>query len=126
RPAAVPVLQPQGEQGRRRDRRLHRSPRRLAGTPGMREKYVMLRALGLSVLYLALASLALTTPAFAHRGHVESGFLHPLTGPDHVLAMVGAGMWAAFLAGRRPAAALLVPLAFMVMMAFGAAAGFAG
>jgi urease accessory protein len=81
----------------------------------------MVRALALSLLYLALAS-----PAFAHPGHTESGFLHPLTGPDHILAMIGAGMWAAFLAARRPAAALFVPLTFMVMMAFGAAAGFAG
>ncbi len=81
----------------------------------------MARVLGLSVLYLALAG-----PAFAHPGHVDSGFLHPLTGPDHVLAMIGAGMWAAFLAARKPAAALGVPLAFMVMMAFGAGAGFAG
>jgi urease accessory protein len=87
----------------------------------MRDKDVMARVLGLSVLYLALAG-----PAFAHPGPVDSGFLHPLTGPDHVLAMIGAGMWAAFLAARKPAAALGVPLAFMVMMAFGAAAGFAG
>jgi urease accessory protein len=87
----------------------------------MRDNYAMVRALGLSVLFLALAS-----PAFAHPGHVESGFLHPLTGPDHVLAMTGAGMWAAFLSARKPAAALFVPLAFVVMMAFGAAAGFAG
>jgi urease accessory protein len=77
-------------------------------------------------LYLALVYPTLASPAFAHPGHVESGFLHPLTGPDHVLAMIGAGMWAAFLAVRRPAAALFVPLAFLVMMAFGAAAGFAG
>ena len=39
----------------------------------------MVRALGLSILYLALAS-----PAFAHPGHVESGFLHPLTGPVYI------------------------------------------
>ena len=81
----------------------------------------MVRVLGLSALYLALVG-----PAFAHPGHVDSGFLHPLTGADHVLAMIGAGMWAAFLSTRKPAAALAVPLAFMVMMAFGAAAGFAG
>ena len=55
-PAALPVLQPQGEQGRRRDRRLHRSPGRLAGALRMRDKYAMVRALGLSVLYLALAA----------------------------------------------------------------------
>jgi urease accessory protein len=81
----------------------------------------MVRLLGLSALFLAFAG-----PAFAHDGHVESGFLHPLTGPDHLLAMVGAGLWAAFLAVRRPAAAFWVPTAFMLMMAFGAAAGFAG
>ena len=36
--AAVPVLQSQGEQGRRRDRRLHRSPGRLAGAPGFKAR----------------------------------------------------------------------------------------
>ena len=87
----------------------------------MREKYVMVRALGLSALFLTVAA-----PAFAHGGHVESGFWHPLSGPDHLLAMIGTGMWASFLAVRRPAASLLVPTAFLLMMAFGAAAGFAG
>lgn len=81
----------------------------------------MTRILALSALFLAFAG-----PAFAHPGHAESGFLHPLTGADHLLAMVGAGMWAAFLATRKPAAALWVPGAFMLMMAIGAAAGFAG
>ena len=80
-----------------------------------------MRALPLSLLFLAMAG-----PALAHSGHVESGFWHPLSGADHLLAMIGTGMWAAFLAVRRPAAALLVPAAFMTMMAFGAAAGFAG
>jgi urease accessory protein len=87
----------------------------------MGEKYGMARIFCLSALFLAFAG-----PAFAHPGHAESGFLHPLTGPDHLLAMVGAGMWAAFLATRRPAAAFWVPAAFMLMMAIGAAAGFAG
>jgi len=87
----------------------------------MGDKYGMVRALALSPLFLVLAG-----PAMAHGGHVESGFLHPLTGPDHLLAMIGTGMWAAFLAARRPSAVLLVPAAFLLMMAFGAAAGFAG
>lgn len=81
----------------------------------------MVRTLGLTVLLVALAG-----PVMAHPGHAESGFLHPLTGPDHLLAMVGVGLWAAFLSTRRPWAALLVPAAFMAMMATGAAAGFAG
>src|SRR5579871_6278757 len=81
----------------------------------------MTRTLALTTLLVALAG-----PAFAHPGHAESGFMHPLTGADHLLAMVGVGMWAAFLSVRRPAAALLVPVAFLGMMAVGAAAGFAG
>jgi urease accessory protein len=87
----------------------------------MGENHGMVRALSLSSLLLLAAG-----PAMAHGGHVESGFLHPLTGPDHLLAMIGTGMWAAFLAARRPVAVLLVPGAFLVMMGFGAAAGFAG
>jgi urease accessory protein len=81
----------------------------------------MLRTLGLAAVLVALAG-----SAMAHPGHAESGFLHPLTGTDHLLAMVGVGLWAAFLSTRRPWAALLVPAAFMAMMATGAAAGFAG
>ena len=87
----------------------------------MREKYAMARVVALSALYLVIAG-----PAFAHSGHAESGFLHPLSGADHVLAMVGAGMWAAFLSVRKPSASFWVPVAFLTMMAFGAAAGFAG
>jgi len=81
----------------------------------------MVRTLCLTALLTMIAG-----PAFAHPGHAASGFLHPLTGTDHLLAMVGAGIWAALLSTRRPSAALLVPAAFMAMMAAGAAAGFAG
>jgi urease accessory protein len=80
-----------------------------------------LRTLTLSFV---LASAAL--PALAHPGHVDDGFLHPLSGLDHILAMVGVGLWAALLAARKPSATLLLPTAFVVMMAAGAAAGFAG
>ena len=76
------------------------------------------------IVATAVAGAAL--PALAHPGHTELGFLHPFTGYDHLLAMVGAGMWAALLAVRRPSAAFLMPAAFMLMMAVGAAAGFAG
>ena len=46
------------------------------------------------------------TPAFAHEsgsvgGGLVSGFLHPITGPDHVIAIVAVGLWGAFLG--RPA-----------------------
>ncbi|MCC0056693.1 MAG: HupE/UreJ family protein [Rhodobiaceae bacterium] len=64
---------------------------------------------------------ASTAPAFAHYGHaghgsLVSGFLHPLTGADHVLAMVAVGLWAALLGGR---AVWAVPAAFVAMMGAG-------
>ena len=78
-------------------------------------------------IFLTAALLLLAAgPALAHPGQEASGFLHPFTGLDHLLAMVGVGLWAALLAERRPAMAVLVPAAFLVMMATGAAAGFAG
>ena len=78
-------------------------------------------SLALSIL---LAFVAL--PALAHPGHVDEGFLHPLTGLDHLLGMVGVGLWAALLGARKPSAIFLLPMAFVVMMACGAVAGFAG
>lgn len=80
----------------------------------------------LRTICLAAGLLALAGPASAHPGHEASGFLHPFAGVDHLLAMVGVGLWAAFLAVRKPAAALLVPAAFAAMMVVGAAAGFVG
>jgi urease accessory protein len=76
-------------------------------------------------LALGLAAAALTTPALAHTGgHVlpgfADGFLHPLGGADHVLAMVTVGLFAAMLGGR---AVWAVPAAFVVMMLVGGALG---
>lgn len=75
----------------------------------------------------ALILLAPAGPAFAHTGHGASGFLqgfvHPLGGLDHVLAMVAVGLYAAMV-GRR--ALWLVPAAFLGAMAIGGAMGSAG
>lgn len=82
----------------------------------------MIRQIALGLVLAAVAS-----PALAHSGHAASGFLHPFSGLDHLLTLVGVGAWAAFLARhRRPAAALLLPAVFLAMMLAGAAAGFAG
>ncbi len=75
---------------------------------------------------LSLAVVLAATPALAHPGHVASGFLHPFSGLDHLLAMVTVGIWASFLSVERRSAAALVPGTFLAMMALGAAAGFAG
>jgi urease accessory protein len=74
----------------------------------------------------ALALVA--TPALAHPnpglgvGFV-SGFTHPLTGIDHILAMVAVGIWGTQL--RKPAIWLL-PLTFPLVMSLGGALGVRG
>jgi urease accessory protein len=77
---------------------------------------------------LFLIPLLAATPALAHPGHgstasFAAGVLHPLTGVDHILAMVAVGMLAFLLKGR---ALWQVPAAFVGMMAVGGAMGLAG
>jgi urease accessory protein len=62
-------------------------------------------------------------PAVLAHGFAGPGWLHPLTGPDHMLAMVAVGAWSAQL-GRR--AIYLVPAGFVTAMALGAMTGFSG
>jgi urease accessory protein len=75
-----------------------------------------------------LALLLLVAPlAQAHPGHgpvdFVSGLVHPLTGWDHLLAMVAVGLWAAQLGGR---ARWALPAGFVGTMILGAAAGILG
>ena len=77
---------------------------------------------------VAVAAVILSsTVSQAHPGgpahDLVHGFLHPIGGLDHVLAMVGVGLLAAQLGGR---ALWLVPGAFVVVMAAAAAFGAAG
>jgi urease accessory protein len=77
---------------------------------------------------LALALTLLPTAAFAHTGHGDTagllhGFMHPVGGLDHVLAMVAVGVFAYVLGGR---ALWLVPLSFVGMMAVGFGLGIGG
>ena len=72
----------------------------------------------------ALCLLAL--PAMAHPGHGDSvgflaGFAHPFTGIDHLLAMLGVGIW-----GGQQRRSLAQPATFLGMMLLGALAGMAG
>jgi len=65
---------------------------------------------------------------FAHdtgdvAGGLSSGFLHPFTGFDHVVAMIAVGIWGTQL--KQPAIWLL-PVTFPVVMAFGAMLGVIG
>ena len=47
------------------------------------------RTIRLAALLVTVAS-----PVLAHSGHEASGFAHPFTGLDHLLAMIGVGVWA--------------------------------
>jgi urease accessory protein len=67
-------------------------------------------------------------PAFAHSEQgvaidFMGGFLHPIFGPDHVIAMVAVGLWGAFLG--MPAIWLL-PVVFPLVMAVAGALGVVG
>lgn len=74
-----------------------------------------------------VAALALGGPAAAHTGEglggLSAGLLHPITGPDHVVAMVAVGLWGGILG--RPAVWLL-PIVFPLVMAVAGAAGVVG
>lgn len=77
------------------------------------------RRLSAFAVLLALSS----SPAFAHLTGIPhdhssfmSGFLHPLTGFDHILVMVAVGLWAAQLGGKLLFA---VPASFVFSMAVG-------
>ena len=81
----------------------------------------------LSGLTLAAATLA-PAVAFAHAGHGEHsgfihGFMHPIGGLDHILAMVTVGILAYQIGGR---ALWAVPATFLAIMAAGGLLGVAG
>jgi urease accessory protein len=79
-------------------------------------------------LPLVVAFAIIGTPALAHTkvssgSSFLSGLAHPLTGMDHLLAILAVGLWAGLL-GRRALVAL--PFAFLASMLAGAAVGMAG
>ena len=79
-------------------------------------------------LLVTIALLLAPSVAFAHPGHGEAGsllagFLHPLSGLDHLLAMTAVGLFAAHLGGR---ALWAVPATFVAVMALGGVSGAAG
>jgi urease accessory protein len=83
-----------------------------------------------TIVRLAGAVMALvvaTAPALAHTGEGTGGFLaglmHPVFGPDHVVAMVAVGLWGAFLGAP---AIWMLPIVFPLVMAFGGVLGILG
>jgi len=81
----------------------------------------------LRCLAATLGAVLLAAPALAHTGTgdvggLASGFLHPLLGPDHVIAMVAVGLWGAFLGAP---ATWVLPIVFPLVMLLGGALGMA-
>jgi urease accessory protein len=86
-------------------------------------------ARGASRLAISVLALCALLPGFA-LGHVESGvagdggfvsgLVHPVTGLDHVVAMVAVGLWGAILG---PPAIWVLPIAFPLIMTVGAVLG---
>lgn len=76
-----------------------------------------------------ILALSLFTPAlaFAHPGHLSEGWLagilHPLSGWDHLLAMLAVGLWAVTFQGK---ARWLIPVTFVAVMIVGFIAGSQG
>ena len=77
---------------------------------------------------VALALVLSPVAAFAHEetgqaAGLLAGLSHPLSGLDHVLAMIAVGLWGAVLG---PPAIWVLPVAFPIVMAFGGLMGLLG
>ncbi|MFM1895582.1 MAG: nickel transporter [Pseudomonadota bacterium] len=77
---------------------------------------------------LAVIAFLASSAAWAHTeegvvGGFISGFLHPIYGLDHVVAMVAVGMWGTFLGSP---GIWLLPVVFPLVMAMGGALGVLG
>jgi urease accessory protein len=75
-----------------------------------------------------MAALWLALPAWAHEQQGQAtgfvtGLLHPVSGLDHVLAMLAVGLWGAQLGAP---AIWLLPVTFPLVMAFGGFVGLIG
>lgn len=91
-----------------------------------RTKHTYLPALWFTAV--GIAAFAVPSGVWAHAGHSTgaalggfgSGFLHPILGMDHLLAMLAVGLWGAQMDGK---AVWTLPMTFPVVMALGGALG---
>ncbi len=86
-----------------------------------------IRSRCLAAVVVTVAGIALPGAALAHTGlgvgGFASGFVHPFSGLDHLLAMFAVGLWAARLGGR---ATWLIPTTFVLTMVVAAASAVGG
>jgi len=81
------------------------------------------RLLSALVLILLLAPSAFAHPQKGEAVGFLTGFRHPISGLDHVLAMIAVGLWGVQLGSP---AIWLLPVAFPMVMAFGGMLGLMG
>lgn len=81
------------------------------------------RAMTLVVVVLLCANSAFAHPQKGEAVGFLTGFRHPISGLDHVLAMVAVGLWGAQLGAP---AIWLLPVAFPMVMAMGGMLGLMG
>lgn len=104
---------------------------RAAGTPQHTTstlEYPLTMKLSTRPIAVLLAGCLLVSAVQAHEGGgvaggFISGFMHPLLGWDHVMAMVAVGLWGSFLGAP---ALWLLPVVFPLVMAAGGALGVLG
>jgi urease accessory protein len=92
------------------------------------ESWAGLKAGPYNSLLAVLMLLVSAAPAFAHvqQGQAQgflTGLRHPVSGLDHVLAMISVGLWGAQLGAP---AVWLLPVTFPMVMAFGGFLGLVG
>jgi urease accessory protein len=86
-------------------------------------KRTSLTAFAAAAILAASSTIASAHVGVGDTGGFAHGFMHPIGGIDHILAMVMVGLFAAQLGGR---AMWLVPAAFVGVMAIGGVVGFSG
>ncbi len=79
--------------------------------------------MAVAAMLVAYASVASAHEGAGLAGGFISGFLHPIFGWDHVVAMVAVGLWGAFLGNP---SIWILPVVFPLVMAFGGALGVSG
>jgi urease accessory protein len=81
------------------------------------------RALSAAIVTVAVTPLPLAAHEGGSAAGLLNGLLHPVTGADHVLAMVAVGIWGAQLGAP---AIWVLPVTFPMVMALGGMAGLLG
>lgn len=89
----------------------------------MREKACTYLLAVLGVSFCVLPEVAAAHIVSTGQGGFGSGFEHPLTGPDHFLAMFAVGLWGAQMGGRP---VWTMPVTFPLIMVVGGIVGMVG